>query len=103
MKVVPLSGSFLMTSIIGFLISVFYVFRKYPDWGFAFMIVFAVMFVSAFVSIMYASPEELILVDNERIRQEDLGKNADKIINEINTEDEKLKLKNNKKKVITKY
>lgn len=53
-NVVPLSSSFMLTSIVGFLISVFYLYNQSPKWGFTFSIFFAVMFVAAMISMTYA-------------------------------------------------
>ncbi|MGM5487354.1 MAG: hypothetical protein ACQESG_00225 [Nanobdellota archaeon] len=43
----------MITSIIGLIIS-FNVFASYPSWGFAFMIVFTLMFVASLISMTYA-------------------------------------------------
>ena len=53
MGIAPLNGSFMITSIIGLIIS-FNVFANYPSWGFAFMIVFTLMFVASLISMTYA-------------------------------------------------
>ena len=53
MKVVPLKGSFMIISIVGFLFSV-NVYSTYPSYGFAFMIVFTMMFVASLISMAKA-------------------------------------------------
>lgn len=46
----PLSGGFMIASIIGLLFSVFYLIKNSPSWGLAFAIVFAAMFVASLIS-----------------------------------------------------
>ena len=53
-KVVPLKSSFMATAIIGFLISVLYVYNKSRTWGFTFMLFFAAMFIASIISMTYA-------------------------------------------------
>jgi len=55
-KYAPLSKSFFVTSIIGFLISVLFVWDAYPSYGFAFAFVFLMMFVASLISMMRANP-----------------------------------------------
>lgn len=55
----PLSSSFFITSIVGFLISVLYVKKFSPTWAFAFATVFFIMFVAAVISMIRAKPVEL--------------------------------------------
>lgn len=50
----PLKGSFMITAILGFLISAYYVYPQSTNFGLAFMIVFAVMFVASLVSMTKA-------------------------------------------------
>jgi formate hydrogenlyase subunit 3/multisubunit Na+/H+ antiporter MnhD subunit len=52
-NVAPLSGGFMITSIIGFLISVIYVYPQSTTWGFTFGIFFALMFIAAMISMTY--------------------------------------------------
>lgn len=56
-NVVPLTGGFMITSIVGFLISVFYIFPLNKPWGFTFSVFFFVMFVSSMISMTYAPGE----------------------------------------------
>ena len=62
-KIVPLSNSFFFMSIVGFYISVIYVAKKWPDFGVAFAIVFAVMFFASVISFTYAPARSLIKMD----------------------------------------
>ena len=52
----PISGGYMASSILGFLISAIYVFPKSPSWGLAFCLVFVIMFLSAIKSMTYADP-----------------------------------------------
>lgn len=56
-KVAPLKSSFMLVSMLGFLISIIYSERIGEDWAFALGFVFAVMFVAAMLS-MTRSPIE---------------------------------------------
>ena len=59
----PLSSNFMLTSILGLIISVLYILPKAPSvpggfdplpWGFAFMLVFLLMFISSIISMTRA-------------------------------------------------
>jgi len=54
MNVAPLSGGYMITSIVGFLISAFWVLPKSAKWGFAFLLFFALMFIASMISMTYA-------------------------------------------------
>ncbi|HIH12629.1 TPA: hypothetical protein HA242_02810 [Candidatus Woesearchaeota archaeon] len=51
---VPLKGSFMLTAILGFLISAYYVYPLNFNYGITFMLVFAVMFIASVVSMTKA-------------------------------------------------
>ncbi len=55
-KVVPLKSSFMVTAIVGFLISAFYVYNQLgkKTWGFTFMLFFAAMFIASLISMTYS-------------------------------------------------
>ncbi len=53
-KVAPLKGSFMVTAIVGFLISAVWVFPKNKSWGFAFLVFFAAMFIASIISMTYS-------------------------------------------------
>jgi len=57
-KIVPLSGTFMVTAIVGFLISMLFVFKLSPTWGVAFMIFFTIMIVAALISMTKAPVPE---------------------------------------------
>jgi multisubunit Na+/H+ antiporter MnhB subunit len=52
--VAPLSSGYMLTSIVGFLISVFWVLPKSSKWGFTFLFFFGLMFVASMISMTYA-------------------------------------------------
>jgi len=58
-KVAPLTGSFMLASMLGFGISLVWVYPQSQSFGIAFMIVFAAMFVASIISLTYA-PEEIL-------------------------------------------
>jgi hypothetical protein len=57
-KVAPLSGSFMVTAIVGFLVSMLFVFKMSATWGVTFMIFFAVMLIAALISMTKAPVSE---------------------------------------------
>ena len=58
MKIAPLSGTFMITAIVGFLISAFYIFPKSSPWGLAFCVLFAIMFIAGMISVTKAPIED---------------------------------------------
>jgi hypothetical protein len=57
-KVAPLPGSFMILSIAGFLITAFYIAPSNGTWGITFLILFATMFIAAFISMTKAPVSE---------------------------------------------
>jgi len=53
-NIAPLSGGYMITSIVGFMISAFYVYPKSATWGFTLVIFFTLMFIAALISMTYA-------------------------------------------------
>lgn len=54
-NIVPLSGGYMLTSIIGFLISIYLISPVISrTWGFAFVLFFTLMFVASLISMTYA-------------------------------------------------
>jgi len=55
-KVVPLHGSFMVTAMVGFIISLLYIYRQLGNrtWGFTFMLFFALMFIASIISMTYS-------------------------------------------------
>jgi hypothetical protein len=52
---VPLKASFMVTAMLGFLVSAYWVYPQSFNYGLTFMVVFAVMFVASLVS-MHKAP-----------------------------------------------
>ena len=59
-NVAPLKSGFMITSIVGLIISAIYVFPRNQPWGFTFTIFFAMMFAASVISMTYG-PEEAML------------------------------------------
>jgi len=62
----PLKGSFMVISIVGFIISAIWVYKINPTWGFAFCLVFVMMFVASMISMTYAPVAEELQIDEKR-------------------------------------
>jgi hypothetical protein len=54
MKYAHLSAGFMLTSIVGFLISVFFLWKISLSWGFTFAVFFGIMFVASIISMTKA-------------------------------------------------
>ena len=54
LNIAPLSGGYMITSIVGFLISAFYVYPGSAKWGFTLVLFFTLMFIAAMISMTYA-------------------------------------------------
>jgi len=50
----PLKGSFMVTAMLGFLISAYWVYPQSFNFGFAFMLIFAAMFIASLISMTKA-------------------------------------------------
>ena len=58
LKVAQLSAGFMLTSIVGFLISIFYVVPQLSlKWGFTLVLFFVLMFIAALISMTYSPAE----------------------------------------------
>lgn len=57
-KIAPLPSTFMLMSILGFIISAIYIAPKEMTWGFTFQILFAVMFIAAFISMTKAPVDD---------------------------------------------
>ena len=71
-RVAPLDSTFMAVSLLGFILSILFVFPESPSWGLAFSIVFFVMLVSSFLSLTLG-PVELTkeyLEREKRIEEE---------------------------------
>ena len=68
-NVAPLKGGFMITSIVGLIISAIYVFPRNQPWGFTFTIFFAMMFAASVISMTYGPEEAMLHVGHERERK----------------------------------
>jgi len=57
MRVVPLKGSFMLTAIVGCIISWIYVLPRSKPYGTAFLLFFIMMFIASLISMTYAPLE----------------------------------------------
>ena len=64
-NVAPLSGAFMLTSIVGFLISAFYILQSSATWGFTFVLFFTLMFVASIISMTYSSSDWPLSMDRK--------------------------------------
>ena len=62
-KVAPLNSSFMLTSILGFLISVVWVYPQSNSFGVAFALVFVLMFFASVISTTYGDPDVELKMD----------------------------------------
>ena len=64
-KFAPLNGTYMAVSLIGLFVSVMYVYEQSADFGIAFAIVFAIMFVASLLSMTYADPDAFIELETK--------------------------------------
>lgn len=64
-KTYPLSGTFLITAIIGFIISAYFIYDLSEAWGFTFCLFFVLMFIASMISLTKAAIPEHINVRPE--------------------------------------
>ncbi|MFC1727892.1 hypothetical protein ACFLZ7_00315 [Nanoarchaeota archaeon] len=57
-KAAPLSGSFMITSMLGFLLTVIYYDNVGDTWGFTLALFFIIMFIASFISMTYGPVPE---------------------------------------------
>ncbi len=65
-KIAPLSGSFMLASMLGFAISLVWVYPASMSFGMAFMIVFAAMFISSIISMTKGPADEELKMDKRK-------------------------------------
>jgi|TARA_B100001964_G_scaffold245555_1_gene333361 hypothetical protein len=61
-NVAPLNGGFMITSMMGVIISATYVYNASPRWGLTFAIFFVLMFISSLISMTYGPDEAMLPV-----------------------------------------
>ncbi len=65
-NVAPLTGGFMITSMVGFIISAIYVFPQNYKWGFTLSLFFFLMFVAAMISMTYGPDEAMLHVGHRK-------------------------------------
>jgi len=65
-NVAPLKGGYMITSIIGFIISAIYVFPRSERWGFTFVLFFTLMFVASMISMTYGPDEAMYHIGHKK-------------------------------------
>ena len=70
-KPAPLNASFMVTAILGLLISVIYVRKLSLTWAFAFSLVFIIMIISALISMVQAPVKGQLMPKLEKIAAEE--------------------------------
>ncbi|MCK4521934.1 MAG: hypothetical protein KAU20_05135 [Nanoarchaeota archaeon] len=65
-KAAPLHGSFMLTAILGFLISVIWVYPKNRSYGFAFGLIFVLMFIASIISMTYGPAGTELKMDKKK-------------------------------------
>lgn len=73
-KFAHLSAGFMLTSIIGFLVSLYFVMKLSSTWGFTFALFFGLMFVASIISMTHApyskaEYQEELAVHNKKLKK----------------------------------
>ena len=66
-KVAPLSNVFMMASMLGFIISAWFIIPVSKSWGFASSLIFLLMFIASLISMSKAPSEAELQIDKKRI------------------------------------
>ncbi len=65
-KYAPLTNSFAIASILGFLASVLFIWQWSLQWGIAFAALFLLMFIASLISARHACPDEQLNLKHHR-------------------------------------
>ena len=65
-NVAPLKGGYMITSMVGFMISAIYVFPRSQTWGFTFTIFFMLMLVASLISMTYGPDEAMLHIGQKK-------------------------------------
>jgi hypothetical protein len=65
-NVAPLKGGYMITSMVGFIISALYVYPRSDSWGFTFIIFFTLMFIASLISMTYGPDEAMYHPGHEK-------------------------------------
>jgi len=68
-NVAPLNSSFMITTIVAFIVSSIYVYPRSNTWGFTFSVFFGLMFVAAMISMTYGPEEAMLHTGHLRARK----------------------------------
>lgn len=68
-RIVPLSSGFMLTSILGAIISAMYVYPRTASFGFTFFLFFTIMFIASLISMTLAPIEAEFDIKKERNRR----------------------------------
>lgn len=90
-KHVPFSGGFMLTSILGFLVSVLFVMQYSVTWGFTFALVFVIMFIASVVSLSHIEAEDVYALKELAVHEQIHGGKKKK------KEEKEIKKKENKR------
>jgi len=66
-NIAPLSGGYMLTSIVGILISAFYILPNYRTWGFTFVLFFTLMLIASLISMTYAPSDWPLKVGKKKL------------------------------------
>ncbi len=66
LDVAPLTGSFMITAILGFIISLMWVYPQSQSFGIAFAVVFALMFIASVISMTKSPGGDELQIDMRR-------------------------------------
>lgn len=64
MKFAPLTGTFMIISIIGFLFSTFIIYDYSEPFGFASALIFTLMFIASIISMTYADVDTVLKLEH---------------------------------------
>ncbi|MBI2653495.1 hypothetical protein HYX02_01655 [Candidatus Woesearchaeota archaeon] len=64
-NIAPLSGGYMITSIVGLIISIFYILPNSNTWGFTLVLFFTLMFIAAMISMTYAPGDWPLRMDKK--------------------------------------
>lgn len=65
-NVAPLSGGYMITSMVGFIISGYYVYDISNRWGLTFILFFTLMFVASLISMTYGPDEAMLPIGHKK-------------------------------------
>lgn len=73
-KNLPFSSGFMLTSILGFLISVLFVMNYSETWGFTFALVFVLMFIASIVTMGHIDAEDVYALKELAVHEQIHGR-----------------------------